>query len=125
MSPTIAIVGASTDRAKFGNKAVRAYQRQGYQVFPIHPRAEAIESIPAFSSVRDLPVDQLDRVSVYLPTEVALSVLDDLTSKTIGEVHFNPGADDPRVLAKARELGLNVVTGCSILAVGVHPGELD
>lgn len=125
MKPTIAILGASADRAKFGNKAVRAYQERGYEVFPIHPREASIEGVPAYRSVRDLPVEWLDRVSVYLPPSVGLTILDELTSLPIGEVHFNPGADAPEVIEEARALGLNVVLGCSLLAIGVSPADLD
>ena len=124
MKPTIAVLGASTDRSKFGNKAVRAYLQQGYDVFPVNPKADSVEGTAAYPTVADIPVSKLDRVTVYLPAPVALGVLGQLAEKEIGEVHFNPGADDPEVLAKARELGLNVVTGCSILAIGVRPDEL-
>ena len=34
---TVAIIGASSDRAKFGNRALRAFRRQGYNVIPINP----------------------------------------------------------------------------------------
>ena len=68
--PTVAIVGASTDRRKYGNKAVRAFAAQGYEVFPIHPTAAEIEGHKAYPSVLDLPVPRLDRVSLYLPPDI-------------------------------------------------------
>lgn len=123
--PAIAVIGASADRSKFGNKCVRAYALRGYEVFPIHPREQRIEGWPVFRSVRDIPVPRLDLVSIYLPPAVGLTILDDLTHKLIGEVWFNPGADAPEVLSRARELGLPVVVGCSILAAGISPSELS
>jgi uncharacterized protein len=123
--PTIAVVGASADRGKFGNKAVRAYLRQGYAVYPVHPKAAAIEGQPAYRSVLDVPVAKLDRVSIYLPPDIALQVLEDVARKPAQEVWLNPGADSPAVVARARDLGLSVVVGCSILAVGVDPHTLD
>ena len=42
---TVAIVGASADRRKFGNKAVRAYLRQGWKVYPVNPNRDEIEGI--------------------------------------------------------------------------------
>ena len=53
---TVAIIGASADRAKFGNKSIRAHARAGYHVYPINPRETEIEGWHAFRSVRDLPV---------------------------------------------------------------------
>jgi predicted CoA-binding protein len=121
---SIAVIGASADRSKFGNKAVRAYAQNGYHVFPVNPREEKIESWPVFHSMRDVPAERLDRVSVYLPGALGLAVLDDIATKKVDEVWFNPGADDPEVLEKARELGLNVVAACSIVAIGVNPASL-
>jgi predicted CoA-binding protein len=70
-------------------------------------------------------VDRLDRVSVYLPAEAALAALDEIAKKEAAEVWFNPGADSPEVLARAKKLGMHVVVACSIVAIGVNPGSLD
>jgi predicted CoA-binding protein len=125
MKPTIAIIGASTNRNKFGNRAVRGYARQGYEVFPIHPRAAVIEGHPAYRSVLDLPVAKLDRVSIYLPPEIGLQVIEEVARKPAGEVWLNPGAESPELIARARELGLNVIVACSLVAVGVNPHTMD
>jgi uncharacterized protein len=123
-TPTIAIIGASADRHKFGNKAVRAYLRRGYQVFPVHPSAQEIEGLRVFHSILDVPVEKLDRVSLYLPADVGLQVIDEVAQKSVGEVWFNPGAESPALIARAQELGLNVIVSCSIVDIGVNPGEL-
>jgi uncharacterized protein len=122
--PTVAIVGASTNRDKFGNKAVRAYASQGYEVFPIHPQAATIEGHPAFAHLADVPVSHFDHVSLYLPPDVTLRILDDLTSKPIGELWLNPGAESDELIARLQQLGFNVVIACSILAVNVDPHSL-
>jgi uncharacterized protein len=118
LRPTIAIIGASTNRAKFGNKAVRAYQAAGYDVFPVNPGAAQVEGLEAFASLDDVPLDRLDRVSLYVPAPVGLAVLDQVARKQVGELWLNPGADAPEVVARAEELGLNVVQACSLLAIG-------
>jgi predicted CoA-binding protein len=125
MKPTVAIIGASTRRHKFGNKAVRAYLRQGWEVYPVHPEAQVIEGQRAFRSIRDVPVERLDRVSIYLPPVVGLQVIDELPAKPAHDVWLNPGAASKELVQRARELGLNVVLGCSIVAIGVDPEELD
>jgi predicted CoA-binding protein len=123
MTPTIAVIGASADRAKFGNKCVRAYARRGYHVYPINPKETEVEGWPAFRSIADVPAAALDRVSIYLPPALGLAVLPDIATKAVTEVWFNPGADAPEVLAKARELGLTVVAACSIVAIGESPTD--
>jgi predicted CoA-binding protein len=123
MKPSVAVVGASPDRRKFGNKAVRAYLRAGYDVFPVHPTEPEVEGRPAYRSVKDIPRDRLDRIAVYLPPAVGLRVLDEFASRPVGDVYLNPGADAPEVVEKARQLGLNAVTGCAIVAIGASPSQ--
>ncbi|HEV2950047.1 MAG TPA: CoA-binding protein, partial [Gemmataceae bacterium] len=80
--PTIAIIGASADPNKFGNKAVRAYLQRGYQVFPIHPKAQTIEGLPVYRTILDVPVEKLDRVSFYLPPEIGLQIIEQIGQKS-------------------------------------------
>jgi predicted CoA-binding protein len=121
----IAVVGASADRAKFGNKCVRAYHQAGWHVIPVHPSEQEIEGLKVYRSLAEAPPVHLDRVSVYLPSTVLLNLLDELAARPIGELWLNPGADAPHVAGKARQLGLNVICGCSIVAIGASPHELD
>lgn len=123
MSQVVAVIGASSDRRKFGNKAVRAYQKAGFEVFPVHPTETVVEGLPAYRSIRDVPAERLDRVSLYLPPAVGVAVLEEIANKTVGQLILNPGADGPAVIEKARSLGLNVVTGCGIIGAGLHPAQ--
>lgn len=115
---TVAIIGASNDRRKFGNKAVRAFRQQGYQVFPVNPREQTIEGLPAFASVTDVPV-RPQQISVYLPPEILLPLLPEIAAKGCDELWLNPGAESDAVLAECERLGLNVIQACSIVGVGL------
>jgi len=120
---TVAVVGASNNRSKYGNKAVRAYKQQGFTVYPVHPRESEIEGLPVFKRVTDLPV-RPNRVSVYLRPDVVLQVLPDIAAKGCDELWLNPGTESDAVLEEAERLGLNVIQACSILGVGLDPQEL-
>ena len=120
---TVAIVGASADRAKFGNKAVRAFQQQGYKVYPVNPKAGVIEGLAAYPSIGAVPV-RPELISVYLPPAVVLRVLPEIAAKGCDELWLNPGTESEDVLAEAERLGLNVIQACSIVGVGVSPGKL-
>jgi predicted CoA-binding protein len=121
--PSIAIVGASPNRSKFGNKAVRAYAARGYKVYPVHPSAKEIEGIRAYPSVSAIPEPRLDRVSVYLPPEIGLQVIEEIATKPIGELWLNPGAESAALIARAEALGLTVVAACSIVDIGESPAS--
>ena len=120
---TVAVIGASNDRAKFGNKAVRAFVRTGYKVFPVNPNETEVEGIPAFTSIRDVPV-RPQMITVYLPPPILLKVLPDIAAKGCDELWLNPGTDSDEVLAEVDRLGLNAIRACSIVAVGVSPSSL-
>jgi len=98
---TVAVVGASSDRRKFGNKALRAFQEEGHRVIPINPHEAAVEGLPAYASVLDVP-GPIDMATVYVQPEVGVRLLREL-------------------LAEARRLKLNVITACSVVALGRDP----
>src|ERR1700759_3719184 len=120
---TVAIIGASTDRAKFGNKAVRAFLQRGYTVFPVNPKEAHIEGLPAFKSIADVPA-RPNLVSVYLPPPVLLKVLPDIAAKGCDELWLNPGTESDEVLVAAEGLGLNVIQACSMVGIGMSPEEV-
>jgi hypothetical protein len=120
---SVAIIGASNDRSKYGNKSVRAHLRQGYTVYPVNPKESEIEGLPAFKSIADIPV-RPDRVSVYVPPLVVKKVLSDIAARGCDELWLNPGTESDEVLAEAERLGLNVIQACSIVDVGISPSSL-
>ena len=122
--PTIAIVGASSDPSKFGNKAIKAYLQRGYDVYPVNPKGGQIEGLTAYRSLADIPVAKLDRISVYLPPAIGLTMLDEIAAKPHGQLWLNPGSDSDEVVTRAHELGLDPIVACSIVDIGVSPHEM-
>ncbi|MYN67786.1 MAG: CoA-binding protein [Acidobacteria bacterium] len=120
----VAVIGASEDRAKFGNKAVRALRHAGHEVVPINPRcaraARRIEGLPAYGSVADVP-GPLDVATLYVHPAVGEEVLPEIAAKGIAELWVNPGAESDSLLVRARALGLDTRLQCSILAVDESP----
>jgi 16S rRNA (guanine(966)-N(2))-methyltransferase RsmD len=117
---TVAIIGASAQRSKFGNKAVRAYLRQGWEVYPVNPRGGQIEGLPAFQSVAEIPA-KLDRVSLYLPPALGLRTLPEIAGVHPTEFFVNPGAESPELLREAQRLDLDPILACSIVAINESP----
>ena len=119
---TVAIIGASSNRDKFGNKALRAFAQRGYTVIPINPTEPDVEGHRAYPSVLDVP-GSIDLATLYVAPPVGVRVMDDLARKGIPEVWLNPGADDRSVVEKAQSLGLKTVRHCSIIAIGESPAR--
>ncbi len=120
---TVAVIGASADRSKYGNKAVRAYLQQGYQVYPVNPNVREVEGLAALPNISAVPV-RPNLISVYVPPKVTLKLLPEIAAKGCDELWLNPGSESPEVLEQAERLGLNVVQACSILGVGLSPAQL-
>jgi len=113
----VAVIGASSNRRKYGNRALRAFRQQGYEVIPINPHESEIEGLRAYGSVLDVP-GTIDMATVYVPPDIGLQVIDEVARKGIREVWLNPGAESPELSAKARALGLEPIEACSITALG-------
>jgi len=120
--PVVAVIGASSDRRKFGNKALRAWRRQGYGVVPVNPNVDRVEGERAYPTVLDYP-GQIDEATVYVQPSEGLKVVAQIARKGIPVVWLNPGADDEAVVARARELGLETRVACSIRGIGEDPGD--
>jgi predicted CoA-binding protein len=118
----VAVIGASGNRNKYGNKALRAFAQRGYTIYAINPNEREVEGYRTYPSVLDVP-GPIDMATVYVPAHIGVKVLDDIAQKGIGEVWLNPGADDDRVVDRARALGLNVIQACSIYGIGESPGR--
>ena len=83
--PVIAVIGASSDRHKFGNKALRAFRKQGFTVVPINPHEREVEGERAYPSVLDYP-DPIDEATFYVQPEVGVAVMADVARKGIKTV---------------------------------------
>lgn len=112
---TVAIVGASRDRTKYGNLAVREHVARGDQVYPINPNAETVEGLRAYASIRDVPVEHIDRVALYVPASIGVSLLQEIADKRPDEVWVNPGSESEALLAEAARLGLPVIQACGLV----------
>jgi predicted CoA-binding protein len=123
VAKTVAVIGASSNRRKFGNRALRAYVQQGYTVVPINPNEAEIEGLKAYPSVLDVP-GPIDMATFYVPPDVGERVIEDVARKRIPEVWLNPGAESDELIARARALSIQPIVACSIVAIGKNPYDL-
>lgn len=121
--PSVAVIGASNDRSKYGNKAVRAYRQRGFTVYPVNPNEETVEGIAACKSIAQVPV-RPDLVSVYVRPEVLVKLLPEIAARGCNELWLNPGTESEEVLDMASNLKLNVIQACSIVSIGISPHTL-
>ena len=120
MAKVVAVIGASSDRAKFGNKALRAFKAEGFTVVAVNPNEPEVEGIRTYPTVLDVP-ERIDMATVYVPPEIGITLLPQFEEKGIPEIWMNPGAESDELLAEARRRKLNVIAACSIIGIGRSP----
>src|SRR5262245_25360223 len=123
MYKVVAVIGASNDRRKFGNRAVRAYQQQGFTVVPINPHESQVEGLKAYKSILDVP-GTIDMASFYVPPSVGEHVIAEVAQKGVAEVWLNPGSESDELIVRAKALSINPIVACSIVAIGQNPYNL-
>lgn len=115
-----AVVGASSDRAKYGNKVLRCYMQNGREpVFPVHPREPEVEGRTAYPDLASLP--EVPRgVSIITPPPVTEAVVEEAAAVGVRHLWMQPGAESDAAIARAEELGLGVIAGgpCLLVVLG-------
>jgi predicted CoA-binding protein len=117
---SVAVIGASNAHHKFGNKAVRAYLRQGWTVYPVNPTEKTVEGLPVYASIAEIP-GPVDRVAMYVPPSVGITLLEAIKAKGTAELFLNPGSEDDALIERATDLGLDPIQACAIIDIGEHP----
>lgn len=117
----VMVIGASEDRSKYGNKAVRAYLRQHHEVLPVNPHGGTVEGLHVYRSIAEVP-GPIDRATIYVPPGAGVGVMKELGARgDVKETWLNPGAESEEVVAAAKEAGIEPVQACSIIDIGERP----
>lgn len=116
---TFAVAGASGDRSKYGNKVLRCYQQHGLEVIPLNPREDRIEGLPCARDIEALP-ERVHGLSIITPPSVTETLVEEAARAGIRHVWMQPGAESPRAVERATELGLNVIANgpCLLVVLG-------
>ena len=116
---SFAVVGASSDREKFGNKVLRAYLQAGRRVFPVNPKADEIEGQKSYPDIASLP-EQVHGVSIVTPPTVTEKIVEQAASAGVQNLWMQPGAESPAAIQKAEALGLSVIHSgpCALVEQG-------
>lgn len=114
-----AVVGASRDRAKYGNKVLRAYLQNDRPVFAVNPNADSVEGVLSFADLQSLP-ESVYGISVITPPDVTEKIIEEAGKLGIKHVWMQPGAESDEALKKAAELGISVISGgpCALVVLG-------
>ncbi len=116
-----AVVGASADRSKYGNRVLRAYLQTGRKVYAINPKEDTIEGVPCFADLLSLP-EPVHGVSIITPPKITEQVVDQAAEARIMNIWMQPGAESDKAIERAEAHGINCIAGgpCLLVVAGYH-----
>ena len=115
------VVGASSNRDKYGNKVLRCYQQRGRTVIPVNPREKTIEGLACVAGVADLP-STVTSISIITPPAITEQVVDAAIAHGIRNIWMQPGAESAAAVAACEAQGINVIAdgSCLLVVLGYH-----
>lgn len=121
LSEAYAVVGASSNESKFGNKVLRCYMKNDFAVYPVNPNEETILNLTCVKSIADLP-DAVKSISIVTPPIITEKIVDQAISKGIKNIWIQPGAESTLAIKKCHENNINVIANgpCILVELGCH-----
>src|SRR3954470_14626114 len=120
----VAVVGASQDRSKYGNKVLRAYLQNDYEAVPVHPTAKEVEGLPAYPDLASVP-GRVDAVSIITPPPITEKVVQNAVDLGVKHIWMQPGAESQRAIKAAEAGGANVIASGPCVLVALRYRERD
>lgn len=120
-SSSFGVVGASSNRHKYGNKVLRCYQQHGRVAVPVNPGESEIEGVSCVAAIGDLPAE-VKSISMITPPSVTAQLVPLAIAKGIESIWMQPGAEHPEAVALCLEHGVNVIAdgSCLLVVLGYH-----
>ena len=112
--PIIAIVGATDNPAKYGNRIYRDLKGKGYRVYPVNPTRDTIDGDPAYADLADLP-ETPDIVNYVVPPPRTLRLLKRAKGLGLMRVWVQPGAESADVMAYLNDNGFDYLANACIM----------
>lgn len=107
-SKNIAVVGASSDRSKFGYKVYHILKSLGYNVFPVNNSIKELDGNFVYDSIEHID-DKIDAVSMIIPPSNAENVMEQINNKNIPIVWFQPGAESYKLIRYCNTHNIDVI----------------
>lgn len=120
-SEAYAVVGASSNREKYGNKVLRVYLQKHKKVYPINPHEKSIEGVDCLPDIKSLPTN-VKSISIITPPSVTEKVVVEAIAKGIKNIWMQPGAENNEAIKLCETNGINVIAKgpCILVTLGFH-----
>ena len=113
-SENVAVLGASPKPDRYAYKAMELLKECGHRALPVNPAFKEVLGQPCYASIADLP-GPIDTATLYLGEARSNPLIDEIVNAKPRRIIMNPGAENDALADKARERGIEVIYGCTLV----------
>ena len=92
----IALIGASNDKNKYGNKILLDLISKGHNVVPINPKEDSIAGLKSYSNVSELS-EKPSIIKFVVPPNIGFQLTKDLVESDYDNFWYQPGAESEEI----------------------------
>jgi len=109
-----AVIGATDNEEKYGDRIFKNLTKRGYEVCPVNPNLKEIEGVRCYPTLADVPV-KVDVVDFVMPPKVTESILKDCKELGLDNIWRQPGSESDAAIAFCRDNNFKVVYGTCVM----------
>lgn len=111
---SFAVIGATDNPEKYGNKIFKNLTRRGYEVYPVNPNLKEIKGVKCYPSLADIPV-KVDVVDFVVPPPVTEATLKECKKLGLDHIWLQPGSESDAAIAFCQDNNLKVVYSTCVM----------
>ena len=112
----IALVGASNDPKKYGNKILLDLISKGYNVAPVNNKEKTIAGIKSYKNILDLK-ESPSIINFVVPPSIGFQVTKELVENKFDNFWYQPGAESEKISYFLNENNKNFIDDKCIMVV--------
>ena len=117
-SERVVVMGASPKPNRYSFKAMQRLREHGHEPLPVNPAYDEILGMKCFRRVDEVPAP-IDTITVYLGKRRSDPLIDTITTSGARRIILNPGAENDALARSARDKGIEVIEGCTLVMLSV------
>jgi hypothetical protein len=109
-----AVIGATDNPQKYGNRIVKNLKSRGYEVYPVNPKLKELEGLACYASLADIPV-RVDVADFVVPPEVTGEILKQCLALGLDRIWLQPGSESEAAINYCKENRMKVVHSVCVM----------
>lgn len=106
-----AVIGATTDKNRFGYKIVKILKDNNYNVYPVTPKYEEIAGLKTYTRITDIE-DDIDVVDFVVNPQIGIKLIEDVIGKDVKYLWLQPGSRSEELKQKAKDNNIKFIEDC-------------